>query len=61
MTLGSVELQRLCLPTSTTRKVRLLLFIVGICVGNPSLHLGCLCSENDAGILEWVKVGILSI
>lgn len=30
MTLGSVELQKLCLPTSTTKKVRLPFFVAGL-------------------------------
>lgn len=47
MTLGSVELQRLCLPISTTRKVRLLSFLIGC----PETPICVLCADLMREIL----------
>lgn len=45
MTLGSVELQKLCLLTSTTKKVRLLFFVAGV-ERHPTYSFSDLMREN---------------
>lgn len=54
MTPGSVELQRLCLPTSTTRKVRLLSVFIG-CPGTPTCVLCCHLMREIFFLVYWKK------